>query len=390
MARLLISCDDYIFSYNNQYYFKNQEWKEFYDRYLRVFEQLRICNRVIELDSIAKERVLIDNPNIEIVNVPIFHGPKEYLTKYFKVGRAMKNAVTGCDAAVLRLPSTIAQRLSKHVIKAKIPYATEVVFDAIDGVSAANSIIHKILWRIIDKKMKYICGRADGVSCVTEHYLQRRYFSTKDMHFTSHYSTLSLGPSFFTSPRVYPTHSPLNIAHVDLQIGLHSRKGTDKVILALEQLKLRGIIANVKFAGEDRGNNAEKIKEFAKLHNVEGQVQCVGYLTRGQLSDFLDNADLFVLPTQAEGLPRVIIEAIAKGLPTITTPASGNPELISSDFLVEYSDVNKMAEKMSVLISDKSCYEKVSKENFEHSLQYQASILQERRDAFYTKLKSLI
>ena len=119
--------------------------------------------------------------------------------------------------------------------------------------------------------MKYICGRADGVSCVTEHYLQRRYFSTKAKHFTSHYSTLSLGPSFFTAPRVYPTHSPLNIAHVDLQIGLHSRKGTDKVILALEQLKLRGIIANVKFAGEDRCNNAEKIMEFAKLHNVEGE-----------------------------------------------------------------------------------------------------------------------
>lgn len=390
MARLIISCDDYIYSYNNQYYFKNQEWKEFYDRYLRVFEQLRICNRVIELKTLGKERVLIDNPNIEIVNIPIFHGPKQYLTKYFKVGKAIKNAIVGCDAAILRLPSTVAQRLSKHVIKAKIPYATEIVFDAKDGVSAANSIAHKLLWTIIDKKMKYICGKADGVSCVTEHYLQKRYFSRKSNHFVSHYSTLSLGPSFFTAPRTYPTHSPFNIAHVDLQIGLHSRKGTDKLILALEQLKLRGIVANVMFAGEDRGNNAEKILEFAKLHNVEGQVQCVGYLTRAQLSEFLDKADLFVLPTQAEGLPRVIIEAIAKGLPTITTPSSGNPELISADFLVEYSDVNKMADKMQYLITDKASYEKVSKENYEHSLKYQASILQERRDAFYTKLKSLI
>ena len=135
---------------------------------------------------------------------------------------------------------------------------------------------------------------------------------------------------------------------------------------------------------------AEKILEFAKLHNVDGQVQCVGYLTRAQLSEFLDRADLFVLPTQAEGLPRVIIEAIAKGLPTITTPSSGNPELISTDFLVEYADVHKMADKMEQLITDKACYEKVSKENYEHSLKYQASILQERRDAFYMKLKSLI
>ena len=375
MARLLISCDDYIFSYNNQYYFKNQEWKEFYDRYLRVFEQLRICNRVIELNSLGKEHVLIDNPNIEIVNVPIFQGPKQYLTKYFKVGKAMKNAVTGCDAAVLRLPSTVAQRLSKHVIKAKIPYA--------------NSIAHKILWRIIDKKMRYICRRADGVSCVTEHYLQRRYFSTKAKNFTSHYSTLSLGPNFFTAPRTYPTHSPLNIAHVDLQIGLHSRKGTDKLILALEQLKLRGIIVNVKFAGEDRGNNAEKIIEFAKLHNVEGQIQCVGYLSRSQLSDFLDNADMFVLPTKAEGLPRVIIEAMAKGLPTITTPSSGNPELIGEEYLVGYKDVEGMAQKIAELVTSKEAYECVSLHNYKKSLEYAPDILQDRRDEFYSELLKL-
>lgn len=391
MAKLLISCDDYIFRHNNKYYFKSQEWHDFYQRYLRVFEQLKIANRVIDEPILKKGRILVDDPRIEIHPLPIFHGPVQYAKTYFATGRAMRNAVNGCDAAVLRLPSTVAQRLSKQVLQAGIPYATEIVFDACDGADTSTNIVEKVLWRIIDRQMRSTCAKADGVSCVTAEYLQRRYFSVKQNHFESNYSTLNLDRSFFTSARQYPNHTPLSIAHVDLQIGLHSRKGTDIIILALAKLKKeKGIIVNVNFAGDDWDNSTEQILNYAKEQGVDGQVACTGFLSRQQLTEFLDKSDLFVLPTKAEGLPRVIIEAIAKGLPTITTPASGNPELIPTEYLVEFYDVDTLAKKIEKLVIDKDAYEKSSKENFEHSLQYEGSILQGRRDEFYTKLKRSI
>lgn len=391
MSKLLISCDDYIFRHKGQYYFKSQEWYDFYQRYLRVFEELRIANRVIDEPELKKGRILVDDPWIEIHPLPIFHGPIEYSKTYFSTGRAMNNAVVGCDAAILRLPSTVAQRISKQVIKAGIPYATEIVFDACDGADTANNLFQKVLWRIIDRQMRSTCAKADGVACVTEKYLQRRYFSKKPNHIESHYSTLNIDKSFFTSPRQFPQKDVQTIAHVDLQIGLHSRKGTDIIIQALSKLKKgKGIIVNVKFAGDDWDNNTEKILNYAKEHGVEGQVECTGLLSRAQLSAFLDDADLFVLPTKAEGLPRVIIEAIAKGLPTITTPASGNPELISTDYLVPFYDVEILAQKIELLVTNKTEYERVSKENFEHSLQYEGTVLQGRRDEFYRKLKSKI
>lgn len=390
MAKLLISCDDYIFRHNGKYYFKNKEWYDFYQRYLRIFEELRIANRVVDENPIKAERVEVTDPRIEINPIPIFHGPKQYLTKYFQVGKALKNAVDGCDAAVLRIPSTVAQRLSKSVIKSGIPYATEVVFDAHDGASTVSSKIEKILWYRIDRTMRNICCHADGVSCVTEKYLQRRYFSKKPNHFESHYSSLAIDRSFFTSPKLYPEGKILNIAHVNNQIGLYDRKGTPQIIEALGILKKKGIVVNVRFAGDDWDNNTEKILDYAKKFGVGNQVSCTGYLTRPQLSEYLDSSDLFVLPTKAEGLPRVIIEAIAKGLPTITTPASGNPELIPVEYLVDYYDVETLAAKLEVLVTDKAAYEKASKENFEHSLQYEGSILQGRRDEFYSKLKARV
>lgn len=391
MSKLLISCDDYIFRYNGKYYFKSQEWHDFYQRYLRVFEELRIANRVIDELELKKGRILVDDPRVEIHPLPIFHGPIEYAKTYFSAGRAMNNAVVGCDAAVLRLPSTVAQRISKQVIKAGIPYATEIVFDACDGADTANNLFEKVLWRIIDRQMRNTCAKADGVACVTEKYLQRRYFSKKPNHFENNYSTLNLDKSFFTSARQYPDKEVLTIAHVDLQIGLHSRKGTDIIIQALGKLKKeKGIIVNVKFAGDDWDGSTEKILNYAKEHGVNGQVACTGLLSRAELTAFLDNADLFVLPTKAEGLPRVIIEAIAKGLPTITTPASGNPELISADYLVPFYDVKTLAQKIELLVTNKAEYERVSKQNYEHSLQYEGSLLQTRRDEFYGKLKSII
>ncbi|WP_446785269.1 glycosyltransferase [Macellibacteroides fermentans] len=390
MAKLLISCDDYIFHHKGKYYFKNQEWYDFYQRYLRVFEKLKICNRVINEKEGSKNRIHCNDPRIEIHPIPIFHGPAQYTKSYFAIGRAMKSAIDGCDAAVLRLPSTVAQRLSKQIIKAGIPYATEIVFDAHDGADTANSFIEKILWRIIDKQMQTICANAYGVSCVTSNYLQQRYFSLKSDHFESNYSTLALDRSFFTGPRHFPNKKVLTIAHVDLQIGLHSRKGTDIIILALAKLKKKGIIVNIKFAGEDWDNSTQKILAYAKKHGIEEQVECTGFLNRQQLDEYLNNSDLFVLPTKAEGLPRVIIEAIAKGMPTVTTPASGNSELIPAHYLVDFYDVDTLAERIEELATNKDTYEQVSKVNYEHSLQYEASILQRRRDEFYTKLKYFV
>lgn len=387
MAKLLISCDDYIYRHENKYYFKSQEWHDFYQRYLRVFDELKICNRVIDEFELKKNRILCDDPRIEIHPLPIFHGPIEYAKVFFATGRAMKTAVDGCDAAILRLPSTVAQRISKQVIKAGIPFATEIVFDARDGADTSNNFMEKKLWRIIDKQMRTICALADGVSCVTEKYLQQHYYSVKPNHFVSNYSTLALDKSFFTSPRLYPEKTVFTIAHVDLQIGLHSRKGTDIIIQALEKLKKKGVVVNVAFAGDDWNNSTEKILAYAKEHGIEGQVSCPGFLTRQQLDAFLNQSDLFVLPTKAEGLPRVIIEAIAKGMPTVTTPVSGNPELIPARYLVDFYDVDTLADRIEKLVTNKEEYEKASKENYVHSLQYESSILQARRDLFYSELK---
>lgn len=389
MAKLLLLCDYYLYSYKGKFYFKDKVAFGFYERYLRVFEKLRIANRVIEEEQLTAGRFPIEDSRIEVYPIPIFHGPIDYLKKYFKVGKKLKRVTEGCDAVVLRLPCTAAQRIGNFIIKKRIPYAVEVVFDAHDGAKTSANMMEKILWTLIDKKMRKICRHADGVSCVTQFYLQQRYFSTKPNHFESYYSSAGLPISFYTSERKYPGSRTLNIAHVDLQIGLHSRKGTDEVLKAVSILKKQGVIVNIGFAGDDWGNNTELIIKYATELGIGEQVFFPGFLSMAKMSDFLDKSDLFVFPTKAEGLPRCVIEAMAKGLPVVTTPVSGNPELIEKHFLVDYTDIVTLAERIKELVTNKMSYEVTSKKNFDKALEYEASILENRRDEFYKKIKLL-
>lgn len=390
MAKLLMSCDDYVYCYNGKYYAGSQDKYDFYQRYLRVFDELRLVTRCVREKDLKKSRFELSDKRIEYIPIPFFSGPKQYAKQYLKIGRLLRNVTEGCDAAVLRLPSTTGQRVCGKVMKSGIPYATEIVYDAKDGYEKGTNLINKLLWYIIHRQMQASCATARGVSCVTEHYLQQHYFSTLPDAFTSHYSSLALPKDFYLSPRKYPQKEILTIAHVSNQVQFNGRKGFNQIIEAINILRDRNVYVQVNFIGPDYQGGTALLSDFAKSLGVEDRIHFMGWASRQQLSDYLNTSDFYVMPTTSEGLPRVIIEAMAKGLPCITTPVSGNSELITDHFLVDYNDINTLADRIEELIKDKELYESTSADNYNRSLQYEESILEARRDKFYTQLKNCI
>ena len=386
MAKLLLSCDDSIFLNNGRFYAASQDKLDFYRRYLRVFNELRLVTRCEKEKPMQPGFVPLDSdPRIEYIAVPEFHGPKQYAKVFFEVSKTLCHITDNCDAAVLRIPSTVAMRVGKKVMKKGLPYACEVVFDAEDAWRGNKGLNRKI-WKKIDHDMRRMCSSANGVSCVTEHYLQRHYYSQKPEAFVSHYSSLALDKTFYGHPKVYSRKSPFIIAHTSNQVAFNGRKGYNQILEALRLLKERGIAVEVRFAGKDYQNGTEQLLAYANQLGVSEMVKFEGYLSRIALDEFLSNADLYVMPTKAEGLPRVIIEAMAKGLPSITTPVSGNPELVDAHFLVDYYDIKTLADRIEELVNTPQLYEQVSSRNYERSLEYEASVLQSRRDAFYHNL----
>lgn len=390
--RVLLSGDEYCCRYNGDFYISDHS-QVFLNRYLASFETISVVFRTMEVKSIGelgKYKNKVTDSRVRMCYVPFFRGPIQYAKQYFKVKRAAKKAVQGCDIAILRLPSTIAFAVLSECQKHALPYATEIVYDCKDGYETAGGKIEYLLWKTLHKKQVKACNNAIGVSCVTAHYLQQRYFPSSEDAVTSHYSSIEMPPEFLFQARVFPQKDLFSIIHVANQVQFNGRKGHNELIAALAKVRQSGINAQVVFVGEDYCNGLSLLKEYARSLGVEDFVVFTGFLTRKQLREALLSADISVLPTKAEGLPRVIIEAMALGLPCITTPVSGNPELIDKEFLVDYNDVDGIADGIKKLLSNKKLYEQTSKTNFDRSVEYTTDVLNPRRTEFYNKLKALV
>jgi glycosyltransferase involved in cell wall biosynthesis len=103
----------------------------------------------------------------------------------------------------------------------------------------------------------------------------------------------------------------------------------------------------------------------------------------------LDQADLFVLPSRAEGVPRAMLEAMARGLPCIGSAIGGIPELLHREDLVPPDNAPRLAELISQVFSDQERLCRMSARNLAKAHSYSAAILAGKRQLFFKAVKDL-
>ena len=105
------------------------------------------------------------------------------------------------------------------------------------------------------------------------------------------------------------------------------------------------------------GFGGENLENIARKSGLRKQLNLSARLSLAERLEFFEKADIFALPTYAEAMPMSVIEAMAAGLPIVSTTVGGIPELIDENeegFLTEPANVEKFAEKLSELIKDKN------------------------------------
>ena len=125
-------------------------------------------------------------------------------------------------------------------------------------------------------------------------------------------------------------------ARVLISVGaLVDRKGFHRVIEVLPALvaKYPGLIYLIVGGDSPEGNIREQLEHQVKLLKLEEKVRFLGAYPSEQLKVPLSAADLFVLATANEGWANVFLEAMACGLPVITTQVGGNQEVINDSSL---------------------------------------------------------
>ena len=119
-----------------------------------------------------------------------------------------------------------------------------------------------------------------------------------------------------------------------LSVGrLHSSKGYPLLVEALGQLSTEARDLRIVIVGESdhEADARPAIEAAAHRLGISEKVKLVGAQPHSVVADWYRAADLFCLPTHREGSANVLLEALACGLPCITTPVGGNPDIISTE-----------------------------------------------------------
>jgi colanic acid/amylovoran biosynthesis glycosyltransferase len=131
------------------------------------------------------------------------------------------------------------------------------------------------------------------------------------------------------------------------------RKGQAILVAATAKLLERGRSVHLNLVGD--GPDREALESAATQLNIRKNVAFHGWVNQGRIREFLERADVFVLPSFAEGVPVSLMEAMAMEIPCISTSIAGIPELIQSGeegILVPASDSELLAAAMEKLIED--------------------------------------
>lgn len=323
---------------------------------------------------------LVTTDGVRVVQVPPYQGMVAYARYRGQVLASVREALQDVSILIAVVPGNLGNLAVKESRKKEIPYAVAVVGDPweVFARGASRHPLRAVLRRSFAAGMRRHCTEAVATRYVTERTLQERYPPPSGA-LTAAYSDVSLSPDGFAAePRSYRGHRPLRLINVAMQEQPY--KGIDVLLHALLELQ-EYLPCRLTLVGEGRLN-----LQLRRLAGHLGVLNCVifsGSLSStGEIRRYLDASDIFVLPSLTEGLPRALIEAMARGLPCVASDVGGVPELLASEDLVRPGSARELAAKVLEVSNDDVRMERMSVSNLARSQAFNEESLDAKAFAF--------
>lgn len=180
----------------------------------------------------------------------------------------------------------------------------------------------------------------------------------RKVHIVGHGSTNGVNLSVFQPRILGPTEKKQELAKIGLTHGvpvigfvgrLTADKGLPELAKALSILKSDELDVQLLIVGAIDDSSGDKA--LIELKKTGQHIVCVGYSSAPE--KYYPLMDLLCLPSRREGLPGVLLEAMASRVPVVASDATGNKDLIVDDvtgFLFDVGDYMKLADKLCTAI----------------------------------------
>lgn len=367
--------------------------------YTEVFDEAVVLARVAANNQAHASEARADGPGVNFWPLPDYLGPWQYFRALRTLQASVREAVRACDAYILRVPGLVGRLAWKEIRRLRRPYAVEVVGDPWEALGPGTwpSLLRPAFRLAGAINLRAMCRSAAAAHYVTRDVLQRRFPPAAGVN-PFCYSDAELSKAFATpdelSKRARRLESLLasNGRVPPLQIGFigsfaQMYKGPDVLLRACQRLLKNGALDwRLSFIGD--GAMRPAVEELATSMGLKNRVSFLGQLPHGDaIYRFLDEVDLFVLPSRTEGLPRVLLEAMARGCPCIGSAVGGIPELLVAEDMFEPNDAGGLAEKITDVLQNPRRMLAMSRRSLAKANEYRPEVLAQRRAEFYREVR---
>ncbi|NVD99996.1 glycosyltransferase family 4 protein [Massilia sp. BJB1822] len=191
--------------------------------------------------------------------------------------------------------------------------------------------------------IRYVFDRASRVIVLSQKWQEWLQTISSNPHIHAIYNPVQLPPPA-------PARAPGQTVLVLGRLG--KLKGSYDLVQALALLAPRFPALQLVMGGD--GELEAGAARAAELE-VAPQLKLLGWATGAAKEAALRGADVYALPSYNEGMPMSVLEAMAYGLPVVTTPVGGIPAAVSDGvegFLVPPGDVAALADRLGQLLAD--------------------------------------
>ncbi|WYW99154.1 glycosyltransferase [Proteus vulgaris] len=380
---LLFLHDHYIYiDKNNNAFSPGKLSSKSFTRYLNHFDTITVLTRHKFIDKDLSESLGFNQINTNKINYIPFDNQSNFKNRFLKRSfykKKLTKIINQFDAIIVRLPSEIGFLAAEICDSLQKPYVSEVVACPVDAMNGFNNLRAYIYKPLIKKNMEKCVYNSVGSLYVTDSFLQKKY-PTKGFQCSA--SNVELEKVSYIE-RDIKNKSQLNITLIGNLDSPH--KGYNVLYKSLKLLdkKLINKSLTIYLIGPGK-----KYKTAFSYKNI--LIKYTGSLNKIEVFKILNNTDIYIQPSNQEGLPRATIEAMSLSIPCITSDAGGLPELIHEKCIHKVNDYKNLANKILFLINNPEFYKKTSSMNAKKSEDYLENKLSIIREDFFNKYKLLL
>jgi colanic acid/amylovoran biosynthesis glycosyltransferase len=210
-------------------------------------------------------------------------------------------------------------------------------------------------------KLRLKTEAADAVICVSD-YARSQLLSIVDGDVRGRLPTVHCGVDIerFSPRDPAPVEGPFSVLTV---AQLARRKGIDVLLDAVALLRERDVPVEAVIVGD--GDERRSLEARARRLGLDDAVTFAGAVGQDRIPDYYARASVFCLPSFAEGIPIVLMEAMARELPVVATAIMGVPELVvhgRNGLLVPPARADELAAALEELARDPALREQLGRE----------------------------